>query len=104
MNYLSKIGWTVLSLLLCAVTLAQNSAIPGTPAVQRRVQDQTIVSEELPAAVLTFDKAFRYVGGQVVNLYGNADAEQHLFVKSGGGGSAESFYWVQFEHFLPSNT
>jgi hypothetical protein len=70
---------------------------------QREVQGQTISSKELPAADFTFDKDFRYVGGQVVNLYGNADAEQHLFVKGPGRGPVESFYWVQFEHFLPSN-
>jgi hypothetical protein len=80
--------------------VAQNAP---TPPVQRQVQGQTILSSELPAADLTFDKDFRYVGGQVVNLYGNADAEQHLFVKAASSGPVQSFYWVQFEHFLPSN-
>jgi hypothetical protein len=76
---------------------------PDLPPVQRQVRDQTIISKELPSADLTFGKDFQHVGGQVVNLYGNADAEQHLFVKATGSGSVQGFYWVQFEHFLPTN-
>jgi hypothetical protein len=70
----------------------------------REISGQTIVSNELPAAELTFGKEFHYVGGQRVNLYGNADAEQHVFVKAGSSGVVERFYWVQFEHFFPTNT
>jgi hypothetical protein len=91
---------TLLAAMFSAVALPQNVSVPP---VQRHVQGQTITSNELPAADLTFGKDFRYVGGQVVNLYGNADAEQHLFVKAAASGPVQSFYWVQFEHFLPSN-
>ena len=70
----------------------------------REVKGQTIFSEALPGAELTFGKDFWYVASQLVNLYGNAEAEQHLFVKAGGAGLVEKFYWVQFEHFLPTNT
>lgn len=82
--------------------LTQNS--PNSGGHLREVRGQVIISPELPKANLTFGKDFRYVGGQRVNLYGNADAEQHIFVKAGRNGVAERFYWVQFEHFLPSNT
>jgi len=94
----------ILALLLTALfsTLACAQDAPP-PAMQRQVHGQTIISTELPAADLTFDKDFHYVGGQVVNLYGNAVAEQHLFVKAGTSGPADAFYWVQFEHFLPTN-
>lgn len=91
---------TFVAALFSSLFFAQNAP---APPVQRQVQGQTIVSSELPAADLTFDKDFRYVGGQVVNLYGNADAEQHLFVKGAASGPVQSFYWVQFEHFLPTN-
>jgi hypothetical protein len=91
---------TLPAALISTFLLTQNAP---TPPVQRQVQGQTILSSELPAADLTFDKDFRYVGGQVVNLYGNADAEQHLFVKGAATGPVQSFYWVQFEHFLPTN-
>jgi hypothetical protein len=98
-----KIVLTIVSILLSPLGLAQSLPTTATPAVQRQVQGHTIISNELPAAGLTFGKEFRYVGGQVVNLYGNADAEQHVFVKAGSSGAVQSFYWVQFEHFLPSN-
>ena len=87
---------------LVLLALTQNSSAPHMPLL-RRVQGQTLVSDEIPAAQFTFSKDYRYVGGQVVNLYGNADAEQHLFVKGASSGPIDSFYWVQFEHFLPSN-
>lgn len=88
------------AVLFSALALAQNAS---TPPLQRRVHNQTIISNELPAADLTFEKDFRYVGGQAVNLYGNADAEQHLFVKGADNGPVQAFCWVQFEHFLPTN-
>ena len=69
---------------------------------QRSVRGETLVSPELPAARFTLSKNFHYVGGQVINLYGNAEAEQHLFVSTQNG-LVKSFYWLQFEHFLPSN-
>ena len=88
--------------LIAAVARAQSAPASASPQL-REVRGQTIVSRELPAATLTFGKDFRYVGGQKVNLYGNAEAEQHLFVKAGSSGAVERFYWVQFEHFFPTN-
>jgi hypothetical protein len=82
--------------------VAQSAPLPAGPPL-RKVHGNTIDSPELPTAKLTFGKDFRYVGSQRVNLYGNADAEQHLFVKAEKTGSVERFYMVQFEHFLPSN-
>lgn len=82
---------------------AQNPAVT-TPRVEREVRGNTIISNRLPAADLTFGDDFRYVGSQVVNLYGNADAEQHVFVKGRTSGPVEGFYWVQFEQFLPTNS
>lgn len=101
---MNKIVLAVLGILVSSLGLAQSLPAKTAASLQRRVQGQTIISNELPAAELTFGKDLRYVGGQVVNLYGNADAEQHLFVKTGSSGAVERLYWVQFEHFLPSNT
>jgi hypothetical protein len=67
------------------------------------VHGNTIVSPELPKAELTFGSAFHYVGAQQVNLYGMADAEQHLFVKPGAQGVIDAFYWIQFEHRTPGD-
>jgi len=86
--------------LFSSLVLAQNAP---SPPVQRQVQRQTLVSKELPAAQFTFSESYRYVGGQVVSLYGNAEAEQHVFVRAAETGPVQRFYWVQFERFLPSN-
>ncbi len=95
--------WTNPTLLLC-VALAIAVSAPITLAQNLQVvHGNTIVSPELPKADLTFGKAFRYVGGRQVNLYGVADAEIHLFVKPGKNDVIDAFYWVQFEHRVPSD-
>ena len=76
---------------------------PDSATMLRTVRDNTIVSPELPKADLIFGNGFRYIGGQQVNLYSMADAEQHLFVKDGKGGVVDAFYWVQFEHRVPTD-
>ena len=100
---MDKILSLALGVLFSSVGMAQGLPAAGFAHLQREVQGQTITSKELPAAELTFSKNFQYLGGQVVNLYGNADAEQHLFVSGASSGMVRSFYWVQFEHFLPTN-
>jgi hypothetical protein len=92
--------WILLSTIWVALFASWASA-QQAPSL-RPVQDQTLVSNELPRADLTFSKEFHYVGGQRVNLYGNAEAEQHIFVVNHDR-VVERFYWVQFEHFLPTN-
>jgi len=92
--------------LLLIVAVSPSLALaqtPPLPPAERQVHDQTLVSAELPAADFTFAKQFRYVGAQVVNLYGNAIAEQHLFVEPDANGGVARFYWLQFERFLPTN-
>jgi len=96
---------TVMPMILIAAfaACAANWALAQTPTALREVRGQTIISNELPKAELTFAKDFRYVGGQDVNLYGMADAEQHIFVVAGANGVVDRFYWVQFEHRLPKD-
>jgi hypothetical protein len=90
------------AIVVCSA-FVRSQSVPAADVPLREVRGQTIVSKDLPVAELTFGRDFRYIGGQRVNLYGNADAEQHLFVKAGKSGVVECFYWVQFEHFLPTN-
>jgi hypothetical protein len=86
-----------------AVLLHTEAGPLATAQNLRTVQNNTIISPELPRADLTFSPAFRYIGGQQVNLYGMADAEQHLFVKGNHNGVIDAFYWVQFEHRVPGD-
>src|SRR5579862_716153 len=94
-----KVGLAVVILLAALIALAQNS---GSPDLRREVTGQTLVSPEVPRADFTLAKEFHYVSGQTINLYGNAEAEQHIFVVSKDR-LVQRFYWFQFEHFLPSN-
>jgi hypothetical protein len=91
-----------LMVLFCAGMA--NAQASDAPAVQRVVKGQSLESQEAPRATFEFEKGFKYLGGQRFFLYGVADAEQHLFVKLASSGAVDRFYWVQFEHYLPSNT
>jgi hypothetical protein len=76
----------------------------GTSAkAVRHVSGRTVVSEESPKAEVSVGKGYRFIGTQKVNLYGLAEAEQYVFARQGRDNTVESFYWIQFEHFLPSN-
>jgi len=104
MNRTRKNRMTLLMVAAAVVPMALDSTtIAQEPVPLRAVQGQTIISNELPRADLTFGKDFHYVGGQRVNLYGMAEAEQHLFVEAGVSGVVNRFYWVQFEHRLPKD-
>jgi len=87
--------------MLCAAFVLSTAVPRPLAQTLRTVRDHTILSPELPKADLTLGNAFRYVGGQQVNLYGMADAEQHLFIRGGSNGVIDAFYWVQFEHRVP---
>ena len=91
--------WALAVLICSSLAVAQNL---DSSALRRRVNGQTLVSPEVPRADFNLANEFHYVGGQMVNLYGNAEAEQHIFVVSKDR-TVERFYWFQFEHFLPSN-
>jgi len=100
MKIVAALAMVVCAPFLVAAMVGQSGA---RPAARRHVQGQTLVSDEFPDAQITFADGYRYVGAQVISLYGNAEAEQHLFVRGPESGSVQSFYWVQFEHFLPTN-
>lgn len=71
--------------------------------ISRVVHGNRIVSPALPAAHITIDPAFTYLGGPRFELYGIAHAEQHLFVTADERQALGRLVWVQFEGFLPNN-
>ena len=76
----------------------------GTSAsALRHVRGRTVFSEQSPKVELSVGKGYRFIGTQLVNLYGLAEAEQYVFARQGRDNTVKSFYWIQFEHFLPSN-
>src|SRR5580692_5883632 len=104
-----QIAWTrratvvaAAGLMLGLATLAYGG--DGTNAnVVRHVSGRTVFSEESPKVELSVRKGYRFIGTQKVNLYGLAEAEQYVFTRRGRDNTVESFYWIQFEHSLPSN-
>jgi hypothetical protein len=95
-----KARFAVVVAALAIVAVAQTEP---TKPLERQVAGQALTSKSNPAVQLTFDKGYKYVGGQRWDLYGIADAEQHFFVKAGKDNAIERLYWVQFEQFLPSS-
>jgi hypothetical protein len=88
--------------MLGALLVWMTSLLPLDAATpERTVSGQVLSSGLAPTARLVFASNFKYAGGQRFILYGVADAEQHFFVDADEAGSIRSFYWVQFEHFLP---
>jgi hypothetical protein len=89
-------------LVLGIATFAYGADGTSANAV-RHVRGRTVFSEESPKVELSVRKGYRFIGTQQVNLYGLAEAEQYVFARQGRDNTVESFYWIQFEHFLPSN-
>ncbi len=91
------------------LTAGQTGTTPAAAAakaepVTRKVSGLTLTSDATPRVRITFDRAFKYAGGQSCVLYDVANAEQHFFVDADAQGRVRRLYWVQFEGYLPSNT
>jgi hypothetical protein len=92
------------ALFTLALILAAMAQVRGPElSVQGRVNGNTLTSSELPGVSLDFAKSLTYAGGQRFTLYDVAEAEQHFFVETGPQESIRRFYWIQFEHYLPTN-
>jgi hypothetical protein len=86
--------------LIVAVTLA---AQEGTK-LERTVTGRVLKSSSDPAVTLKIGATFEYAGGQTIDIVHVAGAEQHFFVDAGPDKAIRRFYWIQFEHYYPSNS
>jgi len=97
--------WPLLGLGLAFVIVGPRIAAAGplTPdeKPQRVASGRTLRSSADPAVCLQFGDRYSYAGGQRFVLYDVADAEQHFFVDAGPDRVLRSFYWIQFEQYLP---
>jgi hypothetical protein len=103
---LKKIGFALIALITLAVAISTNLTLltqASTSQALRTVEGQALISTQLPAIRLEFDKEFRYVGGHAFVLYEVAQAEQHFCVEADKDKHIKRFYWVQFEGYLPGN-
>ena len=89
----------LIAAMLPGVSLA---AIASAQAAPYTVEHGRIRSAMQPGIIITVDTMLEYVGSQRFELYGVAQAEQHLFAKREGG-RVVRFLWVQFEEYLPSS-
>lgn len=80
-----------------------SSALILQAAPLREVKGGTLISPADPKASFTPDKAFRYAGGQTIDIFKVAGADQHFFIDAAPDQSIRRFYWIQFEHYYPSN-
>lgn len=102
-------GGAVLVVLVSIVTYmywfdpARRTTEPVFSGLSRTVSGNKLFSKNDPLVRMTFDERFQHIGGQKFILYGTADVEQHFFVEEHPDGILKSFFWIQFEGFLPDN-
>lgn len=77
---------------------------PVFTGLARSVSGNELVSNRDPRVVMRFHADFDYLGGQQFVLYGVADTEQYFFAESDENENLKSFFWVQFEAYLPDNS
>jgi hypothetical protein len=100
---MKKLVGSVIVLIVLAAGYFAWTAFHVPTNVERKVEGQTLISPELPAASFNFADGLSYLGGQRFALYVHTDAEQHFFVDADQQGQIRRLYWVQFEHKLPGN-
>lgn len=89
---------------VAALLLFLSVPLAGQTAPLRDVSGATLVSKADPAATFVIDSAFQYAGGQAIDIFRVAGAEQHFFIDAAADHSIRRFYWLQFEHYYPDNT
>jgi hypothetical protein len=93
---LTRISIFVAALGLAATRQAASQQNPYSVTKGR------LTSAMQPDIRIDVDTALEYVGSQRWILYGNAQAEQHLFVHRSPQG-VERYLWIQFEEYIPSS-
>ena len=92
-----------MKMILALLLLLAPSSAGAHSAQAREVRGDTLVSGADPAATFVFSGPFRFVGRQTIDILAVAGAEQFFFVELAADSSIRRFYWVQFEHYYPSN-
>ena len=92
-----------MKMILALLLLLAPSSAGAQSAQAREVRGDTLVSGADPPATFVFSGPFRFVGRQTIDILAVAGAEQFFFVELAADSSIRRFYWVQFEHYYPSN-
>ena len=91
-----KFFFVLSSFFMCGVLSAE------TLRPERKVQAHTVISKRNPHIRIKLPKTAHYIGADRWNLYDVADCEVHLFVEADKQKNVKSYYWIQFENYLPS--
>jgi len=87
---------------IAAVLLFCFPAIAQTPAPERVVKGNVLISEHDPKVKIVLPNSVQYAGADRWILYGVADCELHAFVEADAQKRVKKLYWVQFEGYIPS--
>ena len=90
--------------LAATLVLLTPSILGAQETVTRLVRGDTLISQADPAGRFVFAAPFHFAGSQVVDVVKVAGAEQFFFIDAAADKSIRRFYWVQFEHYYPTNT
>ena len=85
------------------LVLLMSSVINAQSAPTREVRGDTLISRADPAATFVFAKPFQFAGNQTIDILKVAGADQYFFIDAAEDRSIRRFYWVQFEHYYPTN-
>ena len=89
--------------LAAVLVLLAPSILGAQSAPAREVHGDTLVSHADPAVTFVFSKPFRFAGSQTIDILTVAGADQYFFIDAAEDRSIRRFYWVQFEHYYPTN-
>ena len=68
---------------------------------ERKVESNSVVSTRDPNIKIDVPASAHYVGADRWHLFGVADCEVHVFIQADEKKTVQSFYWIQFEGYLP---
>jgi hypothetical protein len=91
------------SLVLSFLLVLPAAVRTQTPPHLRPVHGDTLISAMDPAARFVIAAPFHAAGGQVIDILGVAGAEQQFFIDAAPDSTIRRFYWIQFEHYYPTN-
>jgi hypothetical protein len=84
------------------IVFLAGSLFAETPAPERTIDDNAIISERDPKLRIELPASVQYVGADRWILYEIADCELHAFVETDEQKNVQRLYWIQFEGYIPS--
>lgn len=84
-------------------TMLLTLAVSSFGQVIRKIENNALISSDLPKIVVRIDKKFKYVGKVDFRIRDVAVGERYVFVDARGK-NVQRLFMAQFEHILPEST